>query len=122
MGFSTRHRGYEGCATSGTVLGQHQVEADVGLHKLSDLLHHQVVEFRVETIHRTVNANRHTLLVHLVDEGSDTGGHEVGGPAGHALADVAHVRAVLVGGVLQAQLVEHVAAVAVRSGLVGLDF
>lgn len=74
VGFSTRHRGNECCAAPGTVLGQHQVEADVGLHKLSDLLHHQIVEFRVETVHRTVNADlkiyqiEHWLMLALKQE------------------------------------------------------
>ena len=57
VGFSTRHGGHQCRATTGTILRQHEVEADVWLHKLSDFGLHQIVEFRVETIHRTVDAD-----------------------------------------------------------------
>lgn len=57
VGFSTRHGGHQCRTTARTILRQHEVEADVRLHKLSDFGLHQIVEFRVETIHRTVNAD-----------------------------------------------------------------
>lgn len=75
----------------------------------------------MEPIHTAIDAHGHVRLVHLVDEGGDAGGHQVGGPLRDALADVADVGAVAVGGVGQAELLEDQPAVGEGAGLVGLD-
>lgn len=54
------------------------------------------MEVRVEAVDGAVDAHSDHGVAHLVEEGCDAGGHQVSRAAGHALADVSHIGAVLV--------------------------
>lgn len=48
---------YQGCATTGTILGEHQIELNMIVGELADLAVHQIMELGVEAVHGTINAD-----------------------------------------------------------------
>lgn len=48
---------YQGCASTGTILGQHQLELNVIVGEIADLTVHQIVKLGVEAVYGTVNAD-----------------------------------------------------------------
>lgn len=48
---------------AGTILGQHQIEADLRLDEHAYSLHHQRVEFRMETVHGAIDADLRKAIV-----------------------------------------------------------
>ena len=56
---------YKSSTTSWTILGKHQIKLNVIMNQFTNLAVHQIMEFRVETVHRTVNADLESLqMIH----------------------------------------------------------
>lgn len=81
----------------------------------ADLLDHEVVEVRMESVDGTVDADRHVVLAHFDEERGDTRRRQMSRPPRHDRADVPHVLAVLVRRIPDAQLSQNFSAIRVLS-------
>ena len=100
------------CFTDNADLNQKKTAYLVLLQR-ADLVDHEVVEVRMESVDGTVDANRDVVLAHLDEERRYAGRRQVGRPPRHDGADVSHVLAVLVRCVPDAELGQDFPAVSV---------
>lgn len=82
---------------------------------MCDLLDHEIVEVRMESVHGAVDSDRHVVLAHLVEQRRYAGRRQVSCSPRYHGADVPHVLAVPVCRVPDAHLREDFPAVCVFS-------
>lgn len=72
--------------------------------QLGDFLRHEIVEVRVKSVYRTIDADGDVVLADLVEERRYSGARQVSRSPRHDRANVPDVLAVLVNGVVDTQL------------------
>lgn len=85
---SHEHGGDEGRSSSGSIRTQHQIELVICAHELGDPRLHNVGEMGVEPENGSVDGNDHVLVVHLLEQGSDSSRDHEAGATGHTFADI----------------------------------
>lgn len=75
---------------------------------------------RMEAVDGAVDGHRYVLVAHLVEERGHSGGGDVGRTRRDGLANVTNIGAILVGGILVAQLFKYLTATIVLSAFVAV--
>lgn len=93
----------------------------LGVDELADLLHHQIVEVRMVSVHGAVDAHSGVRALDLVENSRDCSGDEIRGSSRDALADQLHVLTVRLGCSHDVQLRQSLACFRILALRVRLD-
>ena len=93
---------------------------DARFDDLGHLLHHEIMEVRVESINWTVDAYSYVILADLVDERGNSGRHQMCRTSRHAFTNVAYIITIVVCRVAEAEFLQYLSAVSIRAFLVAV--